>query len=60
MWLSKVIVELEKYCTPKTNFILERFHFNSCVQQQREGVDAFLTTLKSTAKSVTLGQWRTP
>lgn len=55
MRLCKVMAKIEKYCTPKTNLTLERFHFNSCIQQPGEGVDAFLTGLKKHSKTCDFG-----
>ena len=46
MRMAKVMAKLDKYCTPKTNLTLERFHFNNCCQQPGEGIDAYLTRIK--------------
>ncbi len=55
MRLAKVMAKLEKYCTPKTNLTLERFHFNNCCQQPGEGIDAYLTRLKKHSKKCEFG-----
>ena len=55
MRLAKVMAKLEKYCTPKTNLTLERFHFNNCSQQPGEGIDAYLTRLKKHSKKCEFG-----
>ena len=55
MKLAKVLEHFDEYCTPKTNLTLERFHFNQCVQETGEGVDAYLTRIKKHSKTCEFG-----
>lgn len=41
--------KFEAYCKPKHNVIMERYRFNSRVQQENESLDEFLTDLKKLA-----------
>ena len=55
MCLNKVMAKFDKYCTPKTNLTLERFHFNNCNQQTEGGIDAYLARLRKHTNTCEFG-----
>ena len=48
-----VITKFEEYCVGQRNEKFERYNFNMRVQQEGETVDAYVTTLKTLAKTWT-------
>ena len=56
MVFDKVINMFDKYCTPKKNLTLERFHFMKAVQNNGESVDQFVIRLKTLSKSCEFGE----
>lgn len=49
--LESVISMFEKYCSPKSNVIFERYKFNSIVQKEGQPFDSFLTELSKAVKT---------
>ncbi|GBN52470.1 hypothetical protein AVEN_9472-1 [Araneus ventricosus] len=48
---DKVLTAFENHITPKTNFVVQRFIFNSRMQDIDESFDAFYTDLRKLVKS---------
>ncbi|GBO11593.1 hypothetical protein AVEN_7086-1 [Araneus ventricosus] len=48
---NKVLTEFENHITPKTNVVVQRFIFNSRMQDIDESFDAFYTDLRKLVKS---------
>ena len=46
---KKILDPLEKHFEPARNVIYERFKFNTCVQEQGETIDQYITKLKQMA-----------
>ena len=53
-----VLALLEKYFIGETNEIYERYLFNKREQESRESFDAYLTNLRSLAKTCIFGELR--
>ena len=51
-----VITKFEEYCVGQRNETFERYNFNMRVQQEGETVDAYVTALKTLAKTCNFGQ----
>ena len=51
-----VITMFEEYCVGQRNETFERYNFNMRVQQEGETVDAYVTALKTLAKTCNFGQ----
>lgn len=47
--LDDVLQKFEDYSVPRKNVVFERFKFFSCNQQEGQGVDAYVTQLKTLA-----------
>ncbi|CAB4034915.1 Hypothetical predicted protein [Paramuricea clavata] len=47
--IAKVLDALQKHFEPTRNVIYERFKFNTCVQEQGETIDQYITKLKQMA-----------
>lgn len=50
-----VIQQFNDYCSPRRNVVFERYKFFSCVQQEGQNVDAYLTQLKTLASTCEFG-----
>ena len=53
-----VMEKFEAYCVPKTNVIMERFHFNKCTQNATETADQYITRLKALSQTCEFGDLR--
>ena len=51
-----VITKFKVYCVGQGNETFERYNFNMRVQQEGERVDAYVTALKTLAKTCNFGQ----
>ena len=51
-----VITKFKEYCAGQRNEIFERYNSNMRVQQEGETVDAYVTALKTLAKTCNFGQ----
>ena len=51
-----VITKFKEYCVGQRNETFERFNSNMRVQQEGETVDAYVTALKTLAKTCNFGQ----
>ena len=49
--LDKVLDQFEKYCSPRSNVVYERFVFFNTIQKEGQNFDNFLTELRGNAKS---------
>lgn len=56
--IAKVLALLEKYFIGETNETYERYLFNKREQESRESFDAYLTNLRSLAKTCIFGELR--
>ena len=54
--IDKVIAKFEEYCIGQRNETFERYTFNMRAQQEGETVDAYVTALKTLAKTCNFGQ----
>ena len=54
--IDKVITKFEEYCIGQRNETFERYNFNMRAQQDGETVDAYVTSLKTLAKTCNFGQ----
>ena len=52
-YMDIVITKFEEYCVGQRNETFERYNFNMRGQQEGEAVDAYVTTLKTLAKTWT-------
>ena len=51
-----VLEKFEQYCIGETNETYERYRFNKCDQKQHETIDAYVTSLRTLAKTCNFGQ----
>lgn len=54
--ITKIIDALEKHFEPTRNVIYERYKFNTCIQDQSESIDQYITKLKQMAATCKFGQ----
>ena len=48
--------KFEEYCKPKQNVTVERYHFNTRVQDKGEQIDRYITDLRLIAKNCSFGE----
>ena len=53
--IEPLFTRFANYCKPRKNITLERYRFNSRVQQERETLDEFVTELTKLAKNCQYG-----
>ena len=51
-----VLEKFEQYCIGETNETYERYRFNKCDQKEHETIDAYVTSLRTLAKTCNFGQ----
>ena len=53
--IDVVLQKLQRYCIGETNEIYERYRFNKRVQEPNESLDAYVTALRTLAKTCNFG-----
>ncbi|GBL65032.1 Transposon Ty3-I Gag-Pol polyprotein, partial [Araneus ventricosus] len=48
---SEVLKKFEEYCSPRQNVVFERYKFFSCVQQEGQAIECYVTQLKTLAST---------
>ncbi|GBM98292.1 hypothetical protein AVEN_42737-1 [Araneus ventricosus] len=48
---SEVLKKSEEYCSPRQNVVYERYKFFSCVQQEGQAIECYVTQLKTLAST---------
>ncbi|GBM62804.1 hypothetical protein AVEN_19794-1 [Araneus ventricosus] len=48
---SEVLKKFEEYCSPRQNIVYERYKFFSCVQQEGQAIECYITQLKTLAST---------
>ena len=51
-----VLEKFEQYCIGETNQTYKRYRFNKCHQNEHETIDAYVTSLRTLAKTCNFGQ----
>ena len=53
--IDVLFTKFEEYCKPKQNVTVERYHFNTCMQDMAEPIDQYITDLRLIAKNCSFG-----
>lgn len=48
---TEVLKKFEEYCLPRQNVVYERYKFFSCVQQEGQSIESYVTQLKTLAST---------
>ncbi|GBL73729.1 Uncharacterized protein K02A2.6 [Araneus ventricosus] len=48
---SEVLKKFEEYCSPRQNVVYERYKFFSCVQQEGQAIECYVTQLRTLAST---------
>ncbi|GBN61323.1 Transposon Ty3-G Gag-Pol polyprotein [Araneus ventricosus] len=48
---SQVLKKFEEYCSPRQNVVYERYKFFSCVQQEGQAIERYVTQMKTLAST---------
>ncbi|CAL1265477.1 unnamed protein product, partial [Larinioides sclopetarius] len=48
---AEVLKRFEEYCIPRQNVVYERYKFFSCVQQEGQTIESYVTQLKTLAST---------
>ena len=46
---AEVVKKSEEYCSPRQNVVYERYNFFSCIQQEGQMIESYVTQLKTLA-----------
>ena len=53
--IDVLFTKFEEYCKPKRNVTVERYHFNTRMQDMAEPIDQYITDLRLIAKNCSFG-----